>query len=157
MLPGKKISRDGLYALLTGALLAAFAFAFEFKSLPPDLAEDLAAAAGLRPPTGCFALLWQCFAAPLCRHVGLAAAESVLRVAGHVSLGLAAVLCMTVFLPLLPAPFRRGRRLAGWWRGLVRFVVVQGAVLFCCADPVWRAFRWFSPQALQILLALAAA
>ena len=37
MLPGKKISRDGLYALLTGALLAAFAFAFEFKSLPPDL------------------------------------------------------------------------------------------------------------------------
>ena len=53
---------------------------------------------------------------------------------------------------LVPASLRRGEHVAWWWRAWVRFVLFQGAAIFCCSDPVWRTFRWFSPASLQALL-----
>ena len=148
---------DRLYVLLLGAAIAAFAWVWQFDSTPPDLVNDLAAAAGLRPPTGPLALLWQQIAAPLCRNYGLVAASAILRVTGHVALGLLAVLAAVLFEMILPASLRRGEHVASWWRRSVRFVLFQGIVLFCCADPVWNAFRWFSPLSLQVLVAALAA
>jgi tetratricopeptide (TPR) repeat protein len=82
---------------------------------------------------------------------------AILRTAGHVSLGLFAVLATRLFEMLLPASLRRGEHVAAWWRVAVRFVLFQGVALLCCADPVWNAFRWFSPLTLQVLLAFLAA
>ena len=143
--------------LLLGAGIAALAWIWRFDAPPPDLMDDLAAAAGLRPPTSPLSLLWQHVAAPLCRNFGLTAAETILRAAGPVALGLLAVLSATLFELMLPVSLRRGEHLASWWRVLVRFVLFQGVVLFCCADPVWNAFRWFSPLSIQILVAASAA
>ena len=136
-----------------GACVAALAWLWRFDAPPPDLLDDLACAAGLRPPVGPLNLLWQSVAAPLCRWLGLPAACEVLRAAGHVSLGVLAMIASALFEMLLPAALTRGERVAAWWRTAVRFVVFQGAFFFCCSDPVWAAFRWFSPASLHILLA----
>ncbi len=149
--------RDRLYVILLGVVISALAWTWHFETPPPDLMDSLAAAAGLRPPTQPFSLLWQCIAAPICRCLGLPMAETVLRIMGHISLGILAVLATMLFGLLLPASFRRGENLASWWRVVVRFVLFQGTALFCCSEPVWHAFRWFSPLSLQTLLAVLAA
>lgn len=145
--------RSRLYVLLLGAVIAALAWTWRFDTVPPDLMESLSVAAGLRPPASPLGLLWQVIAAPLCRLFGLPAAESILRALGHASLGALAVLVAFLLEAMLPASLRRGEHVAKWWRATVRFVLFQGVVLFCCADPVWNAFRWFSPASLQILFA----
>ena len=58
---------------------------------------------------------------------------------------------------MLPATLRRGEHVASWWRVAVRFVLFQGTALFCLSDPVWTAFRWFSPMSLHVMLAVFAA
>ncbi|MBO7688977.1 MAG: tetratricopeptide repeat protein [Kiritimatiellae bacterium] len=156
MAGGWQSFRNRLYVLLFGAAIAVLAWAWGYDSVPPDLMEDLAVAAGLRPPTGTTSLLWQYVAAPLCRNFGVSGAEAVLRVAGHVSLGVLAVLVVALFEMLVPASLRRGEHVVWWWRAWVRFVLFQGAAVFCCSDPVWRTFRWFSPASLQALLVVLA-
>jgi len=148
---------DNLYVLLLGAIIAALSWVWQYETPPPDLTEHLAVAAGLRPPTEPLGLLWQHIAAPLCRCFGLQTAETVLRNVGHVSLGLLAVLSATFFQMLLPMTLRRGEHIAAWWRIAVRFVLFQGTALFCLSHPVWNAFLWFSPLALQVLVAILAA
>ena len=146
-----------LHALLFGAALSALAWLWQFDVQPPDMLDDFAAAAGLRPPAAPYGLLWQYVAGPLCRSYGIAAAESILRIAGHVAFGVLAVLSAFLMEIMLPASLLRGYPHASWWRMIVRSVLVTGVVLFCCTEPVWGAFRWFSPNALQVLIALVAA
>ncbi|MBQ6142175.1 MAG: tetratricopeptide repeat protein [Kiritimatiellae bacterium] len=153
MAGGRQSLRSRLYAALFGVAVAALSWAWQFDSVPPDLMEHLSVAAGLRPPTGTTSLLWQYIAGPLCRNFGIVKAEAVLRIAGHVSLGVMAVLSVLIFEMLVPAALRRGEHVARWWRAWVRFVLFQGAALFCCSDPVWKAFCWFSPSSLHVLLA----
>ena len=144
--------RNRLYVLLFGAAVAALAWVWQFDTVPPDLMEHLSIAAGLRPPKDTTALLWQYIAAPLCRNLGLQTAETVLRMAGHVSLGVLAVLTILLFEMLVPVSLRRGEHVVWWWRAWVRIVLFQGSAIFCCSYPVWRTFGWFSPSALQALL-----
>ena len=148
--------RDRLYVLVICSAVAGLAAAWSFDSVPPDLMDDFAAATGIRPPVSPLGLHWQFFAAPLCRELGVATAGKVLRIAGHVSLALLGMIAYAIFALSVPASFRRGERLASWWRAAVRFVLLQGVVLLCCSDPVWSAFRWFSPYAFQILVAASA-
>ena len=148
----RQIFLNRLYVLLFGAAVAALAWVWQFDTVPPDLMEHLSIAAGLRPPKDTTALLWQYIAAPLCRNFGLQTAEVVLRVMGHVSLGVLAVLTVRLFEMLVPASLRRGEHVVWWWRAWVRIVLFQGAAIFCCSDPAWRTFCWFSPSALQALL-----
>ena len=145
-------SRNRLYVLLLGTVIAMLAWAWQFETPPPDLMETLAASAGLRPVAAPFALMWHYIASPLCRNFGLPTAETVLRLAGHASLGFLAIMVTVLFRMLLPASLVRGEHIAMWWRTAVRFVLFQGVALFCLSDPVWSAFRWFSPAALQVLL-----
>ena len=42
-------SRNRLYVLLLGTVIAMLAWAWQFETPPPDLMETLAASAGLRP------------------------------------------------------------------------------------------------------------
>ena len=152
MVGGRQAFLNRLYVLLFGAAVAALAWVWQFDSVPPDLMEHLSIAAGLRPPKDTTALLWQYIAAPLCRNLGLQTAETVLRVAGHVSLGVLAVLTVLLFEMLVPASLRRGEHVVWWWRAWVRIVLFQGSAIFCCSYPVWRTLGWFSPSALQALL-----
>ena len=152
MTGGWQSIRNRLYVLLFGAAVAALAWVWQFDSVPPDLMENLSIAAGLRPANDTSSLLWQYIAVPLCRGLGVQTAETVLRVAGHVSLGILAVLAVMLFEMIVPASLRRGEHVAWWWRAWVRFVLFQGAAIFCCSAPVWKTFCWFSPSSLQALL-----
>ena len=152
MTGGWQSFRNRLYVLLFGAAVATLAWVWQFDSVPPDLMEHLSIAAGLRPPKDTTALLWQYIAAPLCRCFGIQTAETVLRMAGHVSLGVLAVLVVMLFEMIVPASLRRGEHVVWWWRAWVRIVLFQGAAIFCCSNPVWKTFCWFSPSALQALL-----
>lgn len=148
---------DLLYAVLLCVAVAALAWAWEFKDPPADLAEKLAVAAGLRPADGTLSLHWQLIAGSLCSHFGLETTFAILRIAGHLALGAVLVLVTVLFGWTLPKTFRRGEHLASWWRFSVRFIIFQGAALFCLSYPVWDEFRWFSPVALQVLLSAVAA
>ena len=114
MTGGWQSFRNRLYVLLFGAAVATLAWVWQFDSVPPDLMEHLSIAAGLRPPQDTTALLWQYIAAPLCRCFGIQTAETVLRVAGHVSLGILAVLAVVLFEMIVPASLRRGEHVV-WW------------------------------------------
>ena len=149
---GKRAVRDRLYVLLLGAVVAMLSWAWQFGAPPPTLLEDLAVAAGLRPAAKPIGLLWHQMVSPICSNFGLPLAETVLRVAGHVSLGVLAVLVTVLFRMLLPWYLVRGEHIAMWWRTVVRFVLFQGIALFCLSEPVWSAFRWFSPTALHVLI-----
>ena len=147
---------DRLYVLLLGAAIAGLAWAWRFETPPPDLMEDLAAAAGIRPPTGPLSLIWHLAVSALVGNFGLQSACEVVRTAGHVSLGIMAVMAVALLEMMIPLSLKRGEHLAAWWRAAVRFVVFQGAAFFCLSEPVWKAFRWFSPLSLHVLLAAAA-
>ena len=157
MTGGRQISLDRLYVILLCAAISALAWAWQFDSPPPELMDSLAAAAGLRPPITPLSLLWQHVAGPLCRVFGLPAACTVLRIAGHISLGVFAFLSAALFWMLLPEALLRGGHVAKWWRIAVRFVLFHGIALLSFSDPVWNAFRWFSPLSLQVLIATAVA
>ena len=143
--------------LFTGTVVAVLAWLWGYDAPPPGILEDLAVAAGLRPPASPVSLHWQLIAGPLCRTFGLPAAKLVLRIAGPVSLGLFTALAYVMFDWALPAVFKRGEGVALWWRTVVRVVAAQGVLLLGFSDPVWSAFRWFSPDALHLLEAEVAA
>ena len=149
--------RDRLYVFMLGAAIVVLAWIWRFESVPPDLMDALAAAAGLRPPAEPLSLLWCQIARPVCQNFGLNVAELVLRTTGHVTLGILAVMATSLFEMVLPATLKRGEHIARWWRVTRRVVLFQGTILFCLSDPVWNAFRWFSPLSLHVLMAVAAA
>lgn len=149
--------KNWLYVLLLGAGVGALAWLWQYDVPPPEVVDGIAAAAGLRPPQGPVSQLWLSIASPLCARLGVNAAYEVLRAAGHLSLAALAAMACAILVMLLPDSMRRGAHLASWWRAVLRFVVFQGVLFFCLSDPVWNSFRWFSPHALQTLLATFAA
>lgn len=149
--------RGVVYLLATGVAVALLAYVWRFETPPPDVVGDIAAAAGLRAPLSPLSMLWHAIASPLYSHFGVKVAGDILRIAGHVSLGALAVLSCAMFTNLLPASFKRGQYVAAWWRVAKRVVLYQAVAVFCLSNPVWRAFRWFSPASLHVLMAAAAA
>ena len=143
------------WALAAGLAVLAFAglTAFAFPGLSPDVWNDAAVAAGLRPPTDIFPGFWRVLASALYLK-GVAAGNGLLLWAGRACAALTAG-CAYLFLRSALALLVRGRL-----RYAVRRFVVQrgaaalGALFFVCADPVWRAGQAFSPAGLLTLLTL---
>lgn len=149
----RDLLRRTAYGMLFGAGVAALSWLWRYDAPPPGMAGDLAAAAGLRPPESPVSGLWLAVAAPLFGRLGVRGAFAALGVMGHVGIGLLAFIACDLFRSVLPSTIRRGEHIARWWRAVVRFVILQAAVFFCLSQPVWTAFRWFSPLALDVLLA----
>ena len=81
----------------------------------------------------------------------------MLHALGPFSLGLVAAASFMVFHELLPMTLRLRMKRVGWSRLIVRLVLMQATVCLACAEPVWRACRFFSPTTLQLLLTVIAA
>ena len=75
----------------------------------------------------------------------MAQAIRVLRLAGHVSLGLAAMLLLAVLNEMLPSVMQGRLLRTSWCRWIVRVVLLQGVALFACSDPVWEIGQAFCP------------
>lgn len=125
--------------------------------IPPDLWEDVAVAAGLRPPVAPFPGLWHCFSQMLFKTFGMVKGVWILHALGPLSLGFVTAGFFMVFNELLPQTLRLRMKRVRWSRFIVRLVLAQATVCFACADPVWRACRFFAPVTLQLLLTTMAA
>ena len=124
-------------AVALGAAVAFLSWYWRYAWLPPGVWEDVAVAAGIRPPEAPFPLLWHALAHQLFQWLDMAQAIRVLRLAGHVSLGLAAMLLLAVLNEMLPSVMQGRLLRTSWCRWIVRVVLLQGVALFACSDPVW--------------------
>ena len=155
--PESRSWKDYAWAITLGCVLSALSWWWGCAEIPPDLWEDVAVAAGLRPPVAPFPGLWHGLSCLLFRSVGLAKGVSILALAGPVSLGLLTAIFFLVFNELLPQTLRLRMKRARWSRLIVRLVLMQVTVCFACAEPTWRACRFFAPVTLQLLLTAVAA
>lgn len=150
----------GLGDLVIAGLLAALTWAlqtlWEFPGLYPGLWKSAAVASFVRPAYEAVPGYWTAFATLVYRVFGIAGAESVLRLAGHVLLAGIAVCVYAVLREWLAFAMRmrpqRSRR-----RTLVmRLAALLGAAAFVLADPVWVSGQCFSETAILIALTMGA-
>ena len=143
----------GLCALLLGIGVALFAWLSGNSSVfPPELWDEVAIAAGIRPPTGPTPGFWSFGVSQLIAFAGLDRAISTLRALGPVSLGLLASFMYLFLGEMLPLSLRQRMKKWGWSRRIVHLVLVQGALCFVLSDPVWRLGRVFAPDMLPLLV-----
>ena len=124
--------------------------------MPPDIWEDVAVAAGLRPPTGPFPLLWHSLVSLLFRFVEPKHAIGALLVGGHVALGMTVALAAFIFNDTMPLVMRKLTFHAGWSNRIVRLTLILSVTLFACSEPVWALGQAFGPTTLHMLMALLA-
>ena len=79
-------------AVAFGAAVAFLSWLWRYAWLPPGVWEDVAVAAGIRPPEAPFPLLWHALTHQLFQWLDMTQAIRVLRLAGHATLGLAAMM-----------------------------------------------------------------
>ncbi len=154
MFTGKFSRLDHLLAWGFGLAVAVFAwFSCHAASIfpAPELWEDVAVAAGIRPARELFPLLWHMLVSLSIRQWGLNGTLTALNVLGPVSLGAVSVFLfyfLGLFLPeKLVAWLRTNRR----GRLFLRVFLLLGVALFVFSDPVWLACRVFSPAVLRLL------
>ena len=157
MSPESHSWKDYAWAIALGCVLAVLSWCWGSAEIPPDLWEDVAAAAGLRPPAAPFPGLWHCFSLLLFKTFGLSNGIWILHALGPLSLGVTTAGFFMVFHELLPQTLRLRMKRVGWSRFIVRIVLMQVTTCFACAEPVWRACRFFAPVTLQLLLTTVAA
>ena len=80
----------------------------------------------------------------------------VLMQLGRVCVGLSAICVYLVFRDTLPTALRLRSHVSKVGMRLGRIIAFLAALLFACAEPVWRAGQTFSPVSLFILMASAA-
>ena len=148
---------DRILACLAGVVVAAFAwFTGNNCELPPELWDELAVAAKLRPPAREFPIIWQAMMSYVIGNFGIDACVSFLKAAGPVSLGVVTAIAARLFFGYLPRVMKSDMRRAVWARWIVRLVVLQGAVFFALSEPVWLTGRVFSPDMFALLQSLVA-
>ena len=145
----------GLAAWAFAAAVALFAWLSGNSGVfPPDLWDEVAVAAGLRPPPSIMPGFWRSAVTQLIGGVGLENALFVLRALGPVSLGVLAALTYLFLGEMLPVSLRQRMLKWGWSRRIVNIVLMQGALCFVLSDPVWKAGRVLSPEMFLLLAAV---
>lgn len=141
-------------ATLVGVAVALLSWVWRYDSLPPGVWEDVAIAAGLRPPVAPFPLVWHMIVGQLFQWMEPARAVKVLLIGGPCALGFAAALIYFLLWETVPTIVLAAHRV--WWgRWVARLVLFQGVLLFACADPVWEAGQAFGPDIFNLIAILA--
>ena len=138
---------------LLGAGVAALAwFTGNSLELPPELWDEVAVAAKLRPPVHEFPLLWQTCLAYLIEWFGISSCIEGLKIAGPVSLGALAILSYRFLEGSVPSVIRIDMRHSAAGRWIVMAILIQCTLMFVCSEPVWLVGRVLSPGMLMLLL-----
>lgn len=138
--------------LFVGALTYVLHTLWSFECIHPAVWGELAVSAGLRPPEEPFPGLYRLMVAGLFKIFSPGAVLDALPYLGRVVMSLSAMLVYLVFRDMLPTTLRiriHMARIASLVGGLCAFMA---ALLFVCADPIWRAGVTFSPVSLFLLL-----
>ena len=139
-----------------GVAVALLSRHWSYAWLPPDLWEDVAVAAGMRPPEAPFPLLWHFLVHPLFNFLDMARAIRVLQMVGHCAHGIVAMLVFAILHETMPKTLPSRVMQRSWCRWIVRVVLAQGAILFVCSDPVWEVGQVFGPAMFHLILLLLA-
>ena len=145
------LATAGVFA---GALL--LLSAWSYPVLHPLVWDDAAVAAGLRPPTQPFPGVYRGILSVLFHYLGTATTLRAMPWIGAVLMSLATAGVYVIFRDILPAALRLQAHIGRLGGGIGRLVAACAAVLFLCADPMWRAGQTFSPTTLFVALTVLA-
>ena len=136
-----------------GVATALLSYLWRYGSLPPGVWEDVAIAAGLRPPVATFPIVWHMIVGQLFQFVEPSQAVNMLLIGGHCALGVATFLFYMILAGTLPSVLVAVSQV--WWGRLVaQLVLILGTVMFACADPVWEAGQAFGPDIFLLIVIL---
>lgn len=151
--------RIGLGDLIIVGALALFVFAvswvWEFPWLLPDAWNETLVATSLRPAASILssAIAWS--SSVFFSIFGVRLGVGVLRMAGHVSIALFAMLCYAVFREWLTLAMRRRPQHSNRRTLVMRLASFVGACVFVFSEPVWMAGQCFSQTTILVGLTLA--
>lgn len=140
--------------VFVGALL--LLSVWSFPMLHPLVWDDAAVAAGLRPPADPFPGVYRGILTVLFHYSGPAMTLRAMHWIGVALMSLAATGVYVIFRDILPAALRLQAHIGRLGGGIGRLVAAVAAVLFLCADPIWRAGQTFSPTTLFVFLTVLA-
>ena len=147
---------DFLLSLLLAAGTAGLMFFWAFPGIGPEMWDDVAVAAGVRPAASVVPGIWHFIASALFRNLGLNTGLDVLRMSGPVVSGLCAGMVFLLFRQILSLTSRLRLQYSPQRFLIVRLASFLGALFFACADPVWKAGQMFSPVILLVFLSAGA-
>lgn len=127
---------------------------WSYPVLHPVAWEDLSVAAGVRPPATPFPGLYRGVLSLLCGGLGIGPTLAVLPWLGRVAMALAATGVYVVLRDILPATLRLRTHIGRIGGRLGRLIAAVSALLFLCAEPVWRSGQVFAPTTLFLCLAV---
>ena len=150
----------GLGDLAIAGLLAALTWAlqtlWEFPGLYPGLWKSAAVASFVRPAYEAVPGYWTACATFVYKTFGIAEAESIFRLAGHVLLAGIAVCVYAVLREWLAFAMRMRPQHSRRRTMVMRLAALLGAAAFVLADPVWLVGQCFSETAILIALTMGA-
>ena len=142
---------DYLIALGLGGVAVVLLTLWAFPGLSPDVWNDAAVGAGLRPTASIFPGFWRVIARGLYAINGVGLGNLLLIWVGRIALGLTAGFAYLLFRSILSLTIRRRLNYARRRFVVVRGTATLGAIAFLCADPIWRVGQAFSPSGLLLL------
>jgi len=139
--------RDVFLAIAVG-FVSAFAYWMLLpRGLDPSIWNEMAAAAGVRPPSTIFAGPWRLFAMWLLSIYGPPCISEALRIVGAVVGGVAVFFLYFVLRQIL-AYLTRAKDL-GYWIGIAQLFAMAATVCFGAGDAFLRMLSPLSPSALR--------
>ena len=145
---------DYLIALGLGGVAVVLLTLWAFPGLSPDVWNDAAVGAGLRPTASIFPGFWRVIARGLYAINGVGLGNLLLIWVGRIALGLTAGFAYLLFRSILSLTIRRRLNYARRRFVVVRGTAILGVIAFLCADPIWRVGQAFSPSGLLLLISV---
>ena len=143
---------DPLAVVGVAALVYGLLTYLSIPGLHPSIWDDVAVAAGLRPPANPFPGLYRILVAGLFSCLPAGTVLDAFPHLGRGAIALSAMFVYLVFRDTLPATLRLRVHMARIGANVGRISALFAAVFFVCADPVWRAGQCFTPVSLFLLL-----
>ena len=143
---------DWVFSLMLGLGVGVLALLSKNSiEFPPELWDEVAVAARLRPPQHEFPVFWQYLLSHAISYLGLHSCLNILKLLGPISLGILAMMTFGLFDGILARVFPDKQYHLPQGRLVVRLLLLQGVLFFVCSEPVWQAGRVLSPDMLGLL------
>ena len=147
--------KDVVLAGLAGLLAAAAIFVWGIPGLDPAMWNEVAVAAGVRPPQTIFPGFWRIFSGWAFSAFGVGGAIRLLTGVGAALGGASAAFVYLIIRQAFALLIRTGRSYPVWSGRIAPFFAFVAAFLFGISDPLSRIARVFSPSLLRLTVVLA--
>ena len=145
---------DWALAVVLAVAVAGLMMVWPFPGIYPDVWNDIAVAAGIRPAETVVPGVWYLIATALFRVSGLPSGVAILKIAGPLLNGTCAGIAYLLLREILALTSRLRLQYSPQRFMIARLSSFLGALFFACSDPVWRAGQLFSPVSLLMFLSV---